>query len=506
MDTTCRKPGLHSYPIRLAEALAEALGERQELYITGGAVRDWLLGRPSRDLDFTVPAGGIAFARRLAAVLHGSLVILDEGHDLARVVWQDLVLDCGGWREGATTIVEDLKRRDFTINALAVALTVQGGRCRQQPELIDPVGGWRDLQAGIIRVVYPGALAADPLRLLRAYRFLATLERPASAEAADGEQGGWRLAAATEDLIKTASDRHNLAGVAAERLRAELDAILVAPRGAAALRGMAAAGLLFAVVPELAAGQGLAQPASHHLDVTGHCLETVACLRAVVAAPEVYFPRDDSPLRTYLAAAAWPDRRCTLFWAALLHDLGKPAACQWRRDRVTFYNHDQLGAELCQQLGRRLRFSRRRLNLLAKLVGHHMWPFHLNNARARQGITPRAALRLWRAVGEDLPGLFLLAMADSLAGRGGGKPPDMEKQLAALYSEVNRLVRQRLEPVLRRPPLLNGHDLQRWCGLSPGPLFKEILDGLQQAQVAGEVRDREQALAWVARFYGQARR
>lgn len=509
MDATSRHPGLHSYPAELATALAGACGAQRELYIAGGAVRDWLRGCRSRDLDFTVPAGGIAFARRLAAQLQASLVILDPEHDLARVVWRDLDLDCSGLREKATGMAEDLRRRDFTINAMAVALEVRDKRCRQQPGLLDPTGGRQDLAAGIIRAVHPGAFAADPLRLLRAYRFWAVFDGQSPAadpvtgvEATGNGRRRWRLAAATEVLIKDEVERQSLTTVAAERIRTELDAILLAPRGAAALRAMAAVKLLFQVLPELAAGVGLAQPASHHLDVSEHCLETVAAMQRVVAAPEAFYPQYPSRLQAYLDDPRHPDRRCTLFWAALLHDLGKPAAHRLRQGRITFYNHDRIGAELALQLGRRLRFSRRRLKLLDKLVAHHMWPFHLNNAQRRQGITPRACLRLVRKLGDDLPGLFLLAMADSLAGRGAGKPPAMEKELAEVYTEVMRVSRQQLEPVLSQPPLLNGHDLQRLCNLTPGPHFKKILDGLQQAQVAGEIHDRHEALAWVKRFVG----
>ena len=502
-------PVLHPYPPRLTESLSAALrttaSTPPSLFIAGGAVRDWLCGRFSRDLDFTLPAGAVGFARRLADELGGTFVLLDGEHDVARVVWGGLDLDFSGFREGALSIEEDLGKRDFTINALAIPLELSGPAARQG-EMVDPHGGRRDLQAGVIRAVHPRVFIADPLRLLRAYRFLASLPPPSGGKVAGA--AAFKLEPATSELIAQGVAAGLIAGVAAERIRSEMDALLAGARGGAALTAMTVAdagsppgsGLLFQVLPELAAGVGLRQPDSHHLDVAAHCIEAVASMERVLAAPADFFPEFHSELSAYLADPAHPDRVPTLRWAALLHDLGKAAACQVREGRIIFHNHDRIGAEQCREVARRLCFSRRRWELLQGLVAHHMWPFHLVNASQRQGIGVRACLRLVRALGADLPALFLLAMADSLAGRGPGKPVAMERNLAALYAQVTRVARERIGPVLSLPPLLDGHDLQKLCGLSPGPLFKEILAGLAQARVEGAVNSREEALAWVARF------
>ena len=128
-----------------------------------------------------------------------------------------------------------------------------------------------------------------------------------------------------------------------------------------------------------------------------------------------------------------------------------------------------------------------------------MWPFHLNNARKKTGLTPRAYLRLIKTTEEEYPGLFMLAMADSLAGCGAGKPPGMEEDIANLFYDVETVYRETIRPVLKKR-LLTGNDLIAVFGLAPGPAFREIFDCLESAQVEGKVQDKDQALLWVKNY------
>ncbi|HWH72256.1 MAG TPA: hypothetical protein VNT26_23035, partial [Candidatus Sulfotelmatobacter sp.] len=142
-------------------------------------------------------------------------------------------------------------------------------------------------------------------------------------------------------------------------------------------------------------------------------------------------------------------------------------------------------------------WSKEETRRVAQLIELHMWPFHLLNARRKTGVTPKACLRLVKAAGDELPGLFLLAMADSLAGAGAGKPAEMEQDVAALYDQVEEVYRLRIKPVLEQPRLLTGHDLQTLFTLPPGPLIGRLLEELEQAQVAGEAATREEAVQWL---------
>jgi poly(A) polymerase len=229
-------------------------------------------------------------------------------------------------------------------------------------------------------------------------------------------------------------------------------------------------------------------------------MATLQQMMAVQDNPEKYFPGHGKNLTDYLAGNI---RKILLRWAALFHDLGKPVTHEIREDkggRITFYNHDQEGARLFDIIADRFKWSREDKSFVSGLISIHMWPFHLNNARRKTGLTPKAYLRLIKAIAEEFPGLFILTMADSLAGLGNGRPPAMEEDIASLYDEVDAVYRQKIQPVLDNPRLLNGSDLIEMFNLEPGPLFKEILDNLEGAQVEGEVNTRDEAIAWVKEF------
>lgn len=478
--TVLTQDWLQTYPEELRQALGQvAQRSGQPMYVAGGPVRDWLLGVAAKDLDFTVPKGAVACAREISTLLGGTFVLLDEGEDVARVVWQGLTLDFSGFRNHTATIEDDLGQRDFTINAMAVRLDPQSGGLAERT-VIDPLGGVADLALKLIRTPAVANLLADPLRLLRAYRFAATL--------------GFAIEAQTEAAIATHGEL--LTEAAMERVAYELGLIMASAHAWQTISRMAQDGLLWVVFPELVAGRGLAQPASHHLDVFGHSLEALCWLEKILLEPEAYFPGQGG----LFSEMAQGKPAVLLKWAALFHDLGKPETHRLVEEKITFYNHDQVGAAIFEAIAERLHWPKDDRNRVARLIALHMWPFHLTNARLRTGITRKACLRLVKAVGDDLAGLFLLAMADSLAGQGAGKPPGMEENLAALLLEVHGVYEEYIQPVFARPPLVTGHDLISLFALEPGPAFKEILDGLVMAQVEGLVADREQALAWVKMF------
>lgn len=476
------------YPTRLLTALQGVAAELgRELFLVGGTVRDWLLDLPANDLDFTVDCDAVRCCRCLIRNLNGgTFVPLGAAEEEAgRVVWRSLTIDFSSFRPGATSIEEDLSIRDFTVNGMALQFSVFMDPSATL-RLIDPLQGVVDLKAGVLRAC-PGAFISDPLRMLRGYRLWARF--------------GFSFDAETEGSIVEHAALLNRVSV--ERISYEMDCIMESGRAHEVIAAMAQSGLLFQVVPGLKDGVGISQPESHHLDVFGHCLAALANMEQILKEPETFYPQCSEILQEYLQR---PGMKSVLKWTALLHDLGKPATRKIREDkggRITFYNHDEVGRGLVQELGRELRWANDKRDRIAALTGMHMHPFHLCNVQRDQGLSKKACLKLSKRAGDDLIGLFFLAMADSLAGKGEKSPEAMEQELGDLLCEVLETYTRDIEPALHGPRLVAGKDLIEMFSLQPGPKFAQILDALQEAQVEGEVSSREEALEWVARFLGQ---
>lgn len=472
------------YPPQLFTALAAVATERgRDMFLIGGTVRDWLLQKIPNDLDFTVDCDAVHCCRLLIHALDGGTFVPlgTAEEDAGRVVWKGLTIDFSSFRLGATTIMEDLSMRDFTLNAMGISFS-DFMNPSQRLIVIDPLGGMEDLNNETLRAC-PKAFVSDPLRMLRGYRlwsrFGFTLEE--------------KTLASIEEHVSL------LSRVSVERISYEMDLIMASSRAHEVIAAMAESGLLFQVIPALYEGVGLTQPESHHLDVFGHSLAALGNMEKILEKPELFYPECNELLHEYLNR---PGMAEVLKWGAFLHDLGKPATRKIRDDkdgRITFYNHDEVGRKLVQQLGRDLRWANEKRDRIASLTGMHMHPFHLCNVRRTQGLSKKACLKLAKRAGDDLIGLFFLAMADSLAGKGEMKPEAMEEELGALLCEVLETYDKNIEPALYGPRLVTGKDLIEIFSLQPGPDFSRILDALQEAQVEGEVSNREEALEWVRR-------
>jgi poly(A) polymerase len=473
---------LQQYPEKLIRALLGLEMNCGRLYLAGGTVRDWLLGRPSADLDLVVESGAVACCRLLLqALVGGALVPLgDPEDDAARVVWNGLTIDITGFRGGSESIEDDLQQRDFTINAMAVRL-VDLVEDAAEPALIDPLGGYRDLEKRVLRAC-DHAFTDDPIRMLRGYRLSAVL--------------GFTLSASTQRAIKVCGPL--IAGVAVERISHELDLIMESEQAQAAIKAMADSGILWQIIPELQSGLGVEQPGFHHLDVFHHSLAALGCMEEILRQPERFFPGRGPAFGAY---ADGKGKKKLLKWSALLHDLGKPYVMEVHPGgRITFYSHDWIGREIFLRFSGRLKWSNETRDLVGSMIELHMHPFHLCNVRRNTPLSKRACLKIWKKAGDNLPGLFLLAMADSLACQGEQKPEGMEEELATLFDDLQKTIDRVIRPVVSGPRLMTGRDLIELFNLSPGPVFTTILTRLELAMVEGRVCNRKEALDWVGQY------
>jgi len=453
-----------------------------DIYLVGGALRDLMMNVVSPDLDFAISSGATAFLKEVRSRLGtGAVVILgDEENDTARLVLDNLSLDVAGFRKGAVKIEEDLRLRDFTINSLGVLLN---DLVQPEKEVVpaDPLGGFNDLTVGLIRAC-PNCFDDDPVRLLRAYRFSAQLD--------------FMIDNKTLRQIRVKAGL--IIDIAVERIANELDLIMATPRAYGAFKGMQKAEILLGLIPELYNGSNVDQPPFHHLDVMEHNLATLDFVERIIEHPRNYFPRCHELISEIAEDQA---AVIALKWAALFHDIGKPAVKKVngkKQRRITFYNHDEQGAVIVGVIGERLKWSNQRIKRVSSLVSMHMHPFHLNNVMQNdETLSKRAMHKICKRAGDDLYPLFLLAMADSLAGQGSDKPEHIEEQLEQLFCRVTEFFKETLKPVLTGPKLLTGHDLIDTFKMSSGPEIGRLLEGVEEAAVEGKISTRDEALAWV---------
>lgn len=513
---------MYNLPTALADLAHFCAAHGVDAWLVGGAARDLARGEVPTDLDVAVATDGYQLARAYADARGASFVGLDEARATGRVVItgaQPLTLDLAGLR--APTIDADLALRDFTLNALALPLHVwrqpTAALADGVPDAawLDPTGGLADLQAGLLRPCSPTSLADDPLRVVRAARFCARL--------------GVQPHATLLPLMQATAPA--LANVATERISDELLKLLDAPVSAPWLHYLDACGALTVILPELEASRTCSQPIVHFLPVLAHSLETVAALDwllsglfsersahlvgdtdaqpdkttearldqawlpvAVQTHPGITrnlpFAETLAPLLGTPCGAGHYRRAALLKLAALLHDNAKPLTRVAHPDgTVTFYGHQSLGAERAALAVRHLRLSRRDGRYVTLIIREHMRPGQL---RTSEALTMRAVTRLFRDLGDAGPDLLLHELADHLATRGPNlDPAGWQAHLAWVELLLQHYY---APPMTKRQPLLNGHELMAACNLKQGPQLGTLLHAIAEAQAAGEITTRDQAL------------
>ena len=482
-----------------------------QVWPVGGCVRDLLLGRARHDWDFAVDREALGLARAVADTLRGAFYPLDEERDTGRVVARHegrrVELDFARLR--GPDLEADLRDRDFTINAMAVG---------PDGELIDPTGGLTDLEARRVRAVGPEAFDRDPVRMLRAVRIVAEL--------------GLRLEVWTAQWIIERAGQ--LPRVSPERIRDEFVRLLNARSVAYHLQLLDELGLMTSILPDVEALREQRQTPPHRHNVWWHTLMTVDAAERIWQILNCIFKESaichlESAMYADAPDPAWDEvretlspfapalvrhlrrpmtapryRRTLLILAALLHDVGKPFTVTEEvkpgqaHPMLHFYGHEAVGARRAADWMRQFRFSRAETEFITTVVRAHLRPAHL--AETPGGVTGRAAYRFFRATGEAGVEVVLLALADHLAVWGPNLEPQRWARRRAAARALLEYFFTRTQGAVAPPPLVNGRDLMRELNLSEGPEVGRLLEAIREAQAAGEVTTREEALALARRL------
>ncbi len=484
------EPGALLLLTRVSNFLAE---QDIQAYVVGGFVRDVLLRRDTADFDIAVASDALEIAPKVATALGGRYVLLDEVNRMGRVVLTNkgtpstrgrCELDFSTFKGD---IKQDLARRDFTIDAMAVDLN-RLTKDYTDVQLIDPFDGWSDLHQGVIRTVTETAFESDAARLLRAVRLAAEL--------------GFSIDKETEALIRRYSCL--IANVAGERVREELLRLLAIPQAGYFLPYLDELGLLTAMIPELAQTKGVEQPKEHFWNVFDHSLNTVTTVDFLLRQGDWQYANEGvltaTPWSAGLAqhfdleVSSGSTRRLLLKLAALLHDIAKPQTRAIDEGgRMRFLGHAKEGATIAADILERLRFSAKEVKLVEIMVMHHLRPGQLSHNELP---SHRAIYRYFRDTCEAGIDILFLSMADHLAARG----PHLN---LAQWQEHAQMVEYILSQHFQEgslvvlPKLVDGNDLINIFGMSPGPKIGEFLEAVREVQASREMATREEALSYI---------
>lgn len=479
---------------RLLTQISRLLAARNiRAYLVGGFLRDTLLERATADIDIGVDADALETARYIAASLSAKYVPLDEVNRVGRVIVPEgkWLLDFSTFK--GKTIEEDLAQRDFTVDALAYPLDEATAYEINDDKIIDLYGGRADLDRRILRGLNTGIFKADAARLLRAVRIAA--------------EAGFRIEANTEAMIT--EDRLRIRQVAGERTREELLRLLALPGAGNHCYQMDRLGLLTALIPELEAAKGVDQPQAHVWDVYEHSLQTVHALEFVLRESDWEYGNEET-----LAMIPWSERleeyfnreisagstgKTILKLTALLHDIAKPQTKFIEDGHARFFGHQEQGAAIAGAILERMRFSNKEIQLVELIIKHHLRPTQMSN----EGLpTNRAIYRFFRDTGEAGIGVLFLSLADHLAARGGTLDKEEFRQHAEITAYT--LKKHFEETVVTAPPkIISGRDVMENLGLPAGPIIGEMLEILKEAQAAGEINDKSQAMAYLKKIYSE---
>jgi len=439
-----------------------------EGYLVGGSVRDFLMGKNFVDRDIAIK-GAENFAKKLAEELNATFIVLDPEYKIFRLVLEDKInyLDISEIQgEG---IEDDLSRRDFAMNAIAIDLL--------SGEIIDPYNGQKDIENKVIRHIKDSNFEEDPLRILRAFRFMSTT--------------GFDLSEEVKSCIE--KYKHLLFTPAKERINYELMKTFGGCKCSETLLAMDEFGILEEIFPQVREMKKVPPNTHHHLDLFHHVVETVRNI------DELYENAPDD-VKSHLDKTDFGgfSRLNHIKLAGFLHDIGKFST--WTIEdtgRHRFIKHDDVGAKMVIPFLKEWKFSKRQIEYISLMIKNHIYP---SNVIVAPDLSEKVMMRYLRKMGVNVIDNIILAKADRLSARGEDITDVMVKENLDGLDKLLSFYFDKKETLKPLPKLLDGLEIMELKNIKQGPNLGKIIDALKEAQISGEVNTKDEAVEFVKNY------
>ena len=414
------------------------------VFLVGGYLRNYYINNEiSNDRDLVCLDDAQKLAQEITEFLDGTFIELDSENKIYRVVLKDKINYFDISQALNNNILDDAKRRDFTINSIYYDLN--------KNEIFDPLNGIEDIQNKILKTCDYNNLIDDKLRLLRLYRFYSLT--------------GFKIEDDLNDFVKNNFEKIN--EVAKERINYEIIQIFNSKYLVETLLKMLDDGVLEKVFPFVKEIKRIPKNSHHHLDLIHHSIETVKNIET------------NNPI---------------LKLAAFYHDIGKPAT--WTiepKGRHRFIGHDLKGAQIVKKELEELKFSNKQISYIQDMVKYHIYPASLINCADNK----KAYARFVRRLGVNTPDVIKLSKADRLSALGEDVTKEMvEKSL--LHLENLQKYYDDVKDIANNPkPIIDGNEIMKILNIKPSKLIGEIIDELKEMQLSGEISTKEEAIKYV---------
>ncbi len=471
--------------ITLLEKLEDIIVSKNligDTYIVGGTVRGLLLHRPIKDIDIALRAEPYEIGREFSNSIDGSFFILHEEFNTIRIIKSEYSFDISSMR--GASISDDLLYRDFTVNALAIPfdyfisgiLNPQSAIRNIKSSIIDVLDGLNDLKTGTIRMVSQENLIDDPLRLLRAHRLSTDL--------------GFEIESETLKSIRKL--KKLISKAAPERIMHEIKYMLINDRSYKNILSMSENGLLFEIFPELNNLRGLNYE-NLQIDIFKHTMLVYNEVEKIIRRPETYLPYINIFI-DYLYLSQYVKVHLKL--SILLHETGKPEVKETLSNgRSAFYGYERASAEIAKRIYKRLKTSKKEINLIDNLITNHSAILSF----IEKPYTTKTLIGFLKEVKDNIYGLIITGVAH-INVMHGIKTIKYQKDYKLAIKKIIEFFTKEFVPKMNAPRLLTGIDLREKFRLKPSPLYKTILSMIDEKVLEGTVKSKYEALSEVKKF------